>query len=79
MEHMTIPLFERLQKGIFRRRTIVAKGLDVTTQEPVEFHESSDENKEGVGVIQRFIEVAPNVGEIKDITWKEVQPQIVEQ
>jgi hypothetical protein len=77
---MTIPLLERLQRGIFRRQARVAMGLGVTTQKLVEIHESSDENEEeGFGVVKRFIEVATYVYEITDITQKEVQPQMAEQ
>jgi hypothetical protein len=52
IEEMIIPLLERLQRGISRRRTRVATGLGVTTQEPLKIHESTDENKEeGVSVV----------------------------
>jgi hypothetical protein len=70
---MTRLLLERLRRGIFKRRARVAMGLGTTTQEPMDIKESNDKNKEeGVGAIQRFIEVMIDASENTKFTQKEV-------
>ncbi len=62
IEEMIRPLLERLCRGIFKRRTKVAMGLNAITQKPMEIQESNN-SEEGVGVVLEFMEATTSIGE----------------